>query len=287
MRTVGKHARPRGGRAQRRRMRANRPSAGALIAAITGGALLTGGAGTLLASPGLASVAHAAEVPAAAHAGLAPRAAVPALDPATESLVLSARSASYSSPVQSGLAPLVALAGPMASASAPTLQADTTLLLEVSRVAASHRLQLVRAARVEAVRRARLASSTSRSSVRAALPAGFGARVLAIASRYRGVPYRWGGQTPAGFDCSGYVSYVFAQLGRSLPHSAAGIHAVATRVSPSQVRPGDLVFVYRGGTISHVAIYAGPGRWWEASTPGRPVGLDRAWSSAVSYGRIG
>lgn len=267
-------------------MRASRPSAGVLIAAITGGALLTGG-GTLLASPGLASVANAAEVPAAVGAGLAPRAVSAALTPASESLVFSTSDASYTSPVQSGLAPLVALAMPRDSSSRLAAQADTTLLVDVSRVAAQHRLQLVRAVRIEAVRKARLASSTSRSSVRAALPAGFGARVLAIASRYRGVPYRWGGQTPAGFDCSGYVSYVFAQLGRTLPHSAAGIYAVATKISASQARPGDLVFVYKGGTISHVAIYAGPGLWWEASTPGRPVGLDRAWSSAVSYGRIG
>lgn len=284
MRTVGRHALPRGGRAQRRRLRVGRPSTGVLIAAVTGGALLTGGAGTLLTGPGLTSVANAAELPAVARAGAVPRAVIPPLEPATESLVLSTTSATYTSPVQSGLAPLVALAS--ATTTSPA-QLDVTLLGDVSRVAAAHRLQLARQAHLEAVRRARLASSTSRSAVRVALPAGFGARVLAIASQYRGVPYRWGGQTPAGFDCSGFVDYVFARLGRTLPHSAAGIYAVSARVSPSQVRPGDLVFVYRGGVIYHVAIYAGPGLWWEASTPGRPVGLDRAWSSAISYGRIG
>ena len=111
--------------------------------------------------------------------------------------------------------------------------------------------------------------------------------MLAIAARYRGTPYRWGGGTPAGFDCSGYVHYVFAQLGYSLPRTAAGIAAVSRPVSASQLAPGDLVFVHRYGTISHVAIYAGGGRWWEATTPGHTVSLDYGWSSAVSYGRIG
>lgn len=114
----------------------------------------------------------------------------------------------------------------------------------------------------------------------------FGKLVLATARKNAGAPYRYGGTTPRGFDCSGYVSYVFRQLGVSLPHSSGAIRNRVTKISRSQIRPGDLVFVSRGGRVSHVAIYAGNGYWYEASHPGKPVGKNKAWTSSVSYGRV-
>jgi cell wall-associated NlpC family hydrolase len=111
--------------------------------------------------------------------------------------------------------------------------------------------------------------------------------VLAIAREVAsGAYYAYGGSGPSGFDCSGFTSYVFSKVGISLPHSSSAQAGVATRVSSPQ--PGDLVFVYNGGggSIGHVAIYAGSGYWWEASNPSTGVGLHRAWSSAVSFGRI-
>jgi len=111
--------------------------------------------------------------------------------------------------------------------------------------------------------------------------------VLAIAREVAsGAYYAYGGQGPSGFDCSGFTSYVFSKVGISLPHSSSAQSSVATRVSSPQ--PGDLVFVYNGGggSIGHVAIYAGNGYWWEASNPSTGVGLHRAWSSSVSYGRV-
>jgi cell wall-associated NlpC family hydrolase len=98
--------------------------------------------------------------------------------------------------------------------------------------------------------------------------------------------YAYGGSGPNGFDCSGFTSYVFSKVGISLPHSSSAQAGVATRVSNPQ--PGDLVFVYNGGggSIGHVAIYAGGGYWWEASNPSGGVGKHRAWSSNVSYGRV-
>jgi peptidoglycan DL-endopeptidase CwlO len=76
----------------------------------------------------------------------------------------------------------------------------------------------------------------------------------AIAMHYLGVPYVWGGATPSGFDCSGLVLYVYAQLGISLPHFAAAQYGFGTPVSRDQLQPGDLVF-FDG--LDHVGIYIG------------------------------
>ncbi|RZS87480.1 cell wall-associated NlpC family hydrolase [Motilibacter rhizosphaerae] len=115
----------------------------------------------------------------------------------------------------------------------------------------------------------------------------FGKLVLAAARANAGGRYRYGGTSPrSGFDCSGYVSYVYRQLGIALPHSSAAMRSRVQRISRSQVRPGDLVFVSRGGRVSHVAIYAGGGYWYEAQHPGTRVGLHKAWTSSVSYGRV-
>ncbi|WP_235585584.1 C40 family peptidase, partial [Serinicoccus chungangensis] len=73
----------------------------------------------------------------------------------------------------------------------------------------------------------------------AAAPAPTGG-VLGVAAGLVGTPYQWGGSTPAGFDCSGFTSYVFAAVGISLPRTAAAQQAAATPVSNPQ--PGDLVF---------------------------------------------
>lgn len=113
------------------------------------------------------------------------------------------------------------------------------------------------------------------------------ANVLSIAAEVAsGAYYAYGGTGPKGFDCSGYTSYVFDKVGISLPHSSSAQRSVARSVSSPQ--PGDLVFVYNGGggSIGHVAIYAGNGYWWEASNPSTGVGKHRAWSSNVSYGRV-
>ena len=92
--------------------------------------------------------------------------------------------------------------------------------------------------------------------------------VVGIAMQYLGVPYVWGGSSPRGFDCSGLVSYVFAQIGLSLPHSSYAQFGMGTPVSISQLEAGDLVF-FTGA--SHVGIYIGGGQFIHAPHTGDVV----------------
>jgi peptidoglycan DL-endopeptidase CwlO len=92
--------------------------------------------------------------------------------------------------------------------------------------------------------------------------------VVGIAMRYLGVPYVWGGASPSGFDCSGLVMYVFAQIGVSLPHSSYAQYGMGAPVAMSQLQPGDLVF-FAGA--SHVGIYIGGGQFIHAPHTGDVV----------------
>lgn len=89
-----------------------------------------------------------------------------------------------------------------------------------------------------------------------------------IARRYLGVPYRWGGISPAGFDCSGLVAYAYGRLGVSLPHNAAALYGVGFRVPVGRLQPGDLVF-FSG--LGHVGIAMGGGRYIHAPQTGERV----------------
>ena len=96
------------------------------------------------------------------------------------------------------------------------------------------------------------------------------------ALRQRGKPYVWGGASRGGFDCSGFVCYIFrTQRGISLPHSASGQALRGTPVDRSELRPGDLVFfsTYRPG-ISHVGIFIGGNRFIHASSARHDVRID-------------
>ena len=102
-------------------------------------------------------------------------------------------------------------------------------------------------------------------------------RVVRIARKYVGVPYRRGGSTPAGFDCSGFVRYVYAQVGVSLPHNAASQYLYGTPVDRDELEAGDLVFF---DDLRHNGIYLGDGRFIHATRPGKPVTistLDENW----------
>ena len=103
-------------------------------------------------------------------------------------------------------------------------------------------------------------------------------QVVGIALQYLGIPYVWGGSSPStGFDCSGFVAYVFAQVGVSLPHHAASQYGYGTPVPYDQLAPGDLVF-FSG--LGHVGIYIGDGQFVHAPHTGDVVRI----SSLAGHG---
>ena len=102
--------------------------------------------------------------------------------------------------------------------------------------------------------------------------------VVGIAARYLGIPYLWGGASPkTGFDCSGLVLYVYAQVGVQLSHGATDQQRASRPVPLNALQPGDLVFYGNAGYSHHVAIYAGGGQTIEAARSG----------TLVRYGVVG
>jgi len=114
-------------------------------------------------------------------------------------------------------------------------------------------------------------------------PAQYGG-VVGIAMQYLGVPYVWGGASPGGFDCSGLVMYVYAQVGVSLPHNAAAIYGYGVYVPRDQLQPGDLVF-FDG--LGHMGIYIGGGQFIHAPHTGDVVkisSLSDSWYASTYVG---
>ena len=130
-----------------------------------------------------------------------------------------------------------------------------------------------------------------------ALPVGFGsapaptvgAYAVTIAERYLGVRYLWGGNNPdEGFDCSGFVQFVYAQLGIRLPHYAASQYSVAPHVDAAELEPGDLVFFEpRADGPGHVGIYVGGDVFIEAPHTGDVVKLESVSAEANLVGYVG
>ncbi len=93
--------------------------------------------------------------------------------------------------------------------------------------------------------------------------------ILALAMRYQGVPYAWGGANRGGLDCSGLIIRAAADAGKpGLPHSAAELWKIGTRIPKAELRPGDLVFfknTYKPG-ISHVGVFSGGTKFLHASS---------------------
>ena len=107
--------------------------------------------------------------------------------------------------------------------------------------------------------------------------------VLDVAASLVGIPYKYGGTTPAGFDCSGFTQYVFAQVGISLGRTTYQQWAQTTAESNPQ--PGDLVF-YNGPSPTHVGIYAGNGMMYDSPRAGKSTSLRPLFSGSYSFRRV-
>ncbi len=106
----------------------------------------------------------------------------------------------------------------------------------------------------------------------ASAPAAAADQALTLVGR----PYRYGGATPAGFDCSGLVHYSFARVGLRLPRETDAQRLVGTAVNGDELAKGDLVFFdQEGRKASHVGIYLGDGRFVHAPSTGGRVRVDR------------
>jgi cell wall-associated NlpC family hydrolase len=101
-------------------------------------------------------------------------------------------------------------------------------------------------------------------------------KLITFAKKYVGVKYVYGGKSPSGFDCSGFVGYVYKNFGIKLNSSAASMYSNGTRVSKSTLSAGDILFFDassrgKSGSIDHVGIYLGNNKFIHASTSNRKV----------------
>ncbi len=121
-------------------------------------------------------------------------------------------------------------------------------------------------------------------------PTPLNLQIVNLALQYQGSPYMWGGTTPRGFDCSGFVMYVYRQKGIGLPRDTWGMIQTGTPIGRDSLRPGDLVFfsTYAWGP-SHVGIYIGGGQFVHASDENTGVTVSSLnssfWSSAYYAAR--
>jgi len=112
-------------------------------------------------------------------------------------------------------------------------------------------------------------------------PADPGGQVADLALNYVGAPYRWGGISPSGFDCSGFVLFVYSQFGVDLPHNEIGQLNSGPSVPASDLQPGDIVVfanTYRAG-LSHTGIYIGNGQFVHAADEQHGVLVSNLWDS--------
>ena len=113
---------------------------------------------------------------------------------------------------------------------------------------------------------------------------GRGRKAVTIARRYLGVSYRWGGAGPAGFDCSGFVMYVYGSVGVALPHNGAMLWGKGRAVVRRDLEPGDVVF-FNG--LNHVGIFIGRGRFVHSPHTGEVVKISRLWESSYRTTYVG
>ena len=103
-----------------------------------------------------------------------------------------------------------------------------------------------------------------------------GEQIVGISKRLVGSPYRYGGESPNGFDCSGLVRYVYRKIGITVPHSSRLLYRQSHKVNLSNLQPGDLLFFnISKNKVSHVGIYAAKGQFIHAPSSGKKVSIAR------------
>lgn len=118
-------------------------------------------------------------------------------------------------------------------------------------------------------------------------PGQKGSFILSIAQSQLGTPYRYGGVSPDGFDCSGLVQFTFKRAGIAVPRTAQAQFKAAKPITKKELRPGDVIFFkHNFRRISHVGIYAGKGKFIHAPTAGKHVEYtqlnDPYWSKRIA-----
>jgi cell wall-associated NlpC family hydrolase len=121
-------------------------------------------------------------------------------------------------------------------------------------------------------------------------PVDRGSKAAAYAQTMIGKPYKYGGSSPSGFDCSGLVLYSYKQAGLSLPHQTAQQRSASRPIKLAELRPGDLLFFNQEGKkYGHVGIYVGEGKFVHAPSSGKSVRSDRLdnpyWKKHLSEAR--
>jgi cell wall-associated NlpC family hydrolase len=165
----------------------------------------------------------------------------------------------------------------------PQVAADVrTVKVTRDAVSATSAAELKRAAIAKAY--SAYTGPTAAELVARAVPSGSGlSGVFSTALQYQGVPYVFGGADPSGFDCSGFIMYVYAKFGVSLPHSVHQQDGIGTPITEAQARPGDVVVF---NDDSHDGFYAGNGMILHAPYPGASVREQPLWSSDVHFVRF-
>lgn len=110
-----------------------------------------------------------------------------------------------------------------------------------------------------------------------------GERAASIALQQVGVPYRYGGTSPSGFDCSGLVHYSYSRAGGSVPRTTGQLWDSTTGVARADLRPGDLIFFSIDGKMQHVGMYVGGNEFVHAPSSGKQVSV--ASLSTAYYNR--
>ena len=115
---------------------------------------------------------------------------------------------------------------------------------------------------------------------------GKAGKIIQYGEKFIGTPYQWGGTTPSGFDCSGFVQYVYSHFGVNLPRVSRDQAAYGKSISAANARAGDLVYYGTGSGVHHIGIYLGNGKFLEAPHTGDSVKIAPVGSNVGGFTRV-